>query len=106
MGNAPQLAPEGSNCLFCIDLPHPVATHCRTCHASWNRSSKTGHCATCHETFSTPGVFDLHLLSRGCAHPSTIVKRDGTHIFDLNPRPNAFGTRVWRTPGLARDDDA
>lgn len=108
-GNASQgtletLCEPHSHCEFCADLPHVTATHCRECHASWGRSTRAGHCATCHRTFSTPNVFDLHLLSRGCTDPAGVTRRNGTHVFDLNPRPNPYGTLVWRQPGKAEDD--
>lgn len=110
MGNASQLTLEPlknahSECDVCEDLPHAVMTHCRQCHASWRRTSKTGHCATCHRTFSTPSVFDMHLLSRGCTDPAEVRKRDGERKF-ADPEPNAFGTLVWRGAGEWKPEEA
>lgn len=82
------------------DLPHPVATHCRSCHASWTRASKTAHCMTCHRTFSSPHAFDTHLQPVGCKDPATIVARKtGVPKFGA-PTANKWGTPVWHTAGL------
>lgn len=85
-------------CEFCIDLPHRFATHCPRCHASWTRTSNTAHCPTCHRTFSTPGVFDRHLLREGCQNPDLVTKRNGDPVYGGWHR-NKWGTRVWRLAG-------
>lgn len=85
-------------CEMCEQVPHPQATHCKVCHATWTRTSNTAHCVTCHRTFSTPGVFDKHLLSRGCQDPAEVrTKRTGEPVYG-GTKPNAWGTDVWRLP--------
>lgn len=84
-------------CSICPQAPHPQATHCRECHASWNRQTNTAHCSVCHRTFSTPGVFDKHLLSRGCTDPAEVTRRNGDKVYG-EPRDNTWGTPVWRLP--------
>lgn len=88
----------GTECPFCADLPHPVATHCRGCCASWNRTTKTAHCATCHRTFTSPSAFDMHLLTRGCTDPAEVRTKAGERKF-ADPKPNKYGTLVWRGAG-------
>lgn len=90
-------------CEFCAaGLPHERATHCPRCHASWTRTSNTAHCMTCHRTFSTPGVFDRHLLREGCQDPAAVRTRKGDVVYG-QPRPNTWGTAVWRLMGPASE---
>jgi hypothetical protein len=88
-----------TTCDLCAaGLPHPLATHCPRCHASWTRTTNTAHCPTCHRTFSTPGVFDRHLLRDGCQNPADVHTRKGVPVYG-DARPNKRGTDVWRLAG-------
>jgi hypothetical protein len=97
----PSNVATASACDFCTehDLPHPRATHCPTCHATWTRASNTAHCPTCHRTFSSPGGFDRHLLRVGCRPPDEVKTRAGEPVFEVPPTPNTWGTPVWRRAG-------
>ncbi len=114
MGNASQLTLETlsgahSGCDYCADLPHPIATHCKKCHASWRRTTNTMHCAGCHRTFSTPSACDLHLLTRGCTDPADVVFKHGAKQGErkfADPKPNSFGTLVWRGAGEWKPEGA
>jgi hypothetical protein len=99
-GDAAQHGTEA--CEMCATGPHPKATHCRRCGATWARASKTAHCPTCHRTFSSPSAFDRHLkpaAESGCYRPETVVRRKtGARVF-AEPRVNPWGTEVWRQVG-------
>lgn len=93
--------PASEPCVFCADPdnPHPVATHCPKCHATWTRGSNTAHCPTCHRTFSTPRVFDRHLLSVGCQPPEGVKSKKGEPAFAAKPTSNRWDTPVWHLAG-------
>jgi hypothetical protein len=104
VSETPQSEEPEPDCEMCRDLPHPVATHCRLCHASWTRRSNIAHCVTCHRTFITHGVLDRHLKpvnQRGCNDPATVmVTRAGERVhFYREPETNQWGTLVWQTAG-------
>jgi len=42
---------------------------------------------------------------RGCTDPAGVTRRDGSHVFSLNPRPNTWGTLIWRQPGQADETE-
>lgn len=65
-------------------------SHCRRCCRSW-MSKKQAHCPTCCAHFSTPNLFDAHLLTRGgCQDPATVTRPDGS------PRFRQDESGLWR----------
>lgn len=83
-------------------------SHCRDCHRSWT-SKKQAHCPTCCAHFSTPNLFDAHLLARGCQDPATVTRKDGTPRFRQDEAGMWKDSERWDpegspfTSGLTRD---
>jgi len=74
-------------------------THCRDCGATWPMATKTAHCCRCHRTFSSHGVSDRHQVDGECRNPATMVnQKTGEKIYGFPPRPNKYGTPIWRGP--------
>ena len=65
-------------------------THCRDCHATWNRESNVSHCSSCHNTFSGPSSFTEHRKHGECLDPAGV---------GLEQKVNKHGTVVWKYPG-------
>ena len=84
-----------TDCAICVEeySPNP---HCRDCHRTWTRHSEA-HCTICCNHFSSDRGFDLHLAPvRGddtCFDPATIVRSDGTMMFEIIERNHG---PVWR----------
>lgn len=101
-----------SGCPVCAELEamppreryimDPRLSHCRECHASWGRGTKTQHCTKCHRTFSAVSASDqAHTSRRDAAGELRRVCRDPAEV-GLAADPNHWGAEVWHGVGNPR----
>src|SRR4249919_591782 len=94
--------PTGSPCEWCANvvtegwIGDSKVSHCKRCHATWNRETNTAHCTVCHRTFGSNSAADMHRPGDGrCLDPAVVVDGNGDPKFG-EPRTTRWGTLVWR----------